>query len=71
MEEPSFLSIRQASKLSTLSTRFLYTACQKRQLKFYKIGRRIVIDRQDLLEFLTREPVEPIDWDEKSKELFK
>lgn len=68
-EERSFLSIRQAAELSSLSTRFLYDACRNRELKFYRCGRRIVVDRQDLLEFLTREPMEPVDWDEKAREL--
>lgn len=72
MEEGrSFLSVRQAAKVSSLSTRFLYDACQKRQLKFYKCGRRIVIEHQDLVIFLTQEPVEPVDWDGKARELIR
>ncbi len=69
--EKKFFSVKQASEYSSLSQRFLYEACQGRKLRFYKNGRRIVIDMQDLLEFITREPVEPIDWDEKARELLK
>lgn len=70
-EERSFLSIKQAAKISSLSTRFLYEACQRRELRFYRVGRRIVIEQKDLEEFLTREPVECVDWDEKARSLLK
>jgi len=66
LEERSFLSIKQAAKISSLSTRYLYELCQKRKLHFYKVGKRIVIDRKDLIEFVTQESIEPInDWPEK------
>lgn len=67
--EKKFLSVKQAAEYSSLSQRFLYEACQGRKLRFFKVDRRIVIDIQDLLEFITREPVEPIDWNEKAREL--
>ena len=64
--EKKFLSVAQAAKISSLSKRFIYETCQKRELKFYRCGRRIVIDSQDLQEFITREAVEPVeDWGEK------
>ena len=69
--EQKFFSVKQASGYSSLSQRFLYEKCQNRELRFFKVGRRIVIERQDFLVFLTQEPVEPIDWDEKAKELNK
>lgn len=62
------MSIKEASEYSSLSERFLYKLCQNRELRFYKNGRRIVIDINDLLEFITREPVEPVDWDERARE---
>jgi len=42
--EERWLLIKQAAKISSLSARFLYQACQRRELRFYKVGRRIVID---------------------------
>jgi len=64
--EKRYLSIKRAAELTSLSTRFLYQKCQNKELKFYKVGRRIVIDSEDLSKFITREPIEPIDdWGEK------
>lgn len=68
-EGRSFLSIRQAAKLSSLSTRFLYEACQKRELRYYKVGRRIVLDSKDLEDYIKQNVVECVDWDEKVKDL--
>jgi len=42
--EERWLSIKQAAKISSLFARFLYQACQRRELRFYKVGMRIVID---------------------------
>jgi len=67
-KERSFLSVRQAARISSLSTRFLYEACQKRELRYYKVGKRIVIDHQDLIAFLTQQVIEPVDsWAEELK----
>lgn len=64
--EKRFLSIREASKWSSLSSRFLYEKCQKRVLRFYRVGRRIVIDFQDLREFIEKGLIEKVDdWGEK------
>lgn len=70
-EERQFLSIKQAAAKSSLSSRFLYEACQKKELRFYRVGRRIVIDAEDLEEFIQRGVVEPVDWEERAKELTK
>lgn len=60
------MSIKQASEVSSLSKRFLYQKIQNRELKGYKIGKRIVIEFTDLINFITREPIEPVeDWSEK------
>lgn len=66
-----FLSVRQAAERSSLSSRFLYEACQRKELRFYRVGRRIVIDAGDLEEFIQRGVVEPEDWDGRAKELTK
>ena len=64
--ERQFLSIREAAEYSSLSPRFLYKKCQDRKLRFYKVGKRIVIERKDLEEFITQDPIEPVDdWSEK------
>ena len=64
--EKRFLSIREASKWSSLSSRFLYEKCQRRVLRFYRVGRRIVIDSQDLREFIEKGLIEKVDdWGEK------
>jgi excisionase family DNA binding protein len=64
--ERRFLSIQEAAKYSSLSTRFLYEKCQNRELRFSKVGKRIVIDSQDLHDFIIQNTVEPVeDWSEK------
>ncbi len=64
--EKQFLSIKEAARYSSLSARFLYQACQDRKIRFSKIGKRIVIDFQDLHDFITANTIEPVeDWSEK------
>ena len=70
-EERQFLSIKQAAAKSSLSARFLYEACARKELRFFKVGKRIVIDSEDLDEFIQRGVVEPVNWEEKAKELLK
>ena len=66
MEERSFLSIRQAAKISSLSIRFLYEICAKKQLRHYKVGKRIVVDSKDLESFICQNEVEVVrDWGER------
>lgn len=63
-----FLSIAQAAEISSLSTRFLYEKCQNRELRFSKVGKRIVIDFKDLHNFIIQNTIEPVDdWIEKLK----
>ncbi len=68
-ESRKFLSVAEAARQSSLSARLLYTKIQNRELKHFKVGKRIVIDEEDLLDFITREPVEAVDWNEKAMEL--
>lgn len=64
--ERQFFSIRQAAEYSSLSTRFLYEKCQNRELRFSRVGKRIVICSQDLHDFIIQNTVEPVeDWSEK------
>lgn len=69
--EKQFFSIKEAAAWSSLSARFLYELCQKRAVRFYRIGKRIVIARGDLEEFIKQGTVEVVDWDEKAGELLK
>lgn len=64
-----FLSIKQAAEYSSLSQRFLYEIVAKREIRSYKIGKRIVLDSQDLEDYIKQNVVERVDWDEKVKDL--
>jgi len=66
--EKRFFSIREAARYSSLSARFLYEKCQNRELRFSKVGKRIVIDFKDLHNFIIQNTIEPVDdWIEKLK----
>jgi len=67
--ERKFISIRRASEFSSLSQRFLYEIVAKREIRSYKIGKRIVLDSQDLEEYIKQNVIERVDWDEKAREL--
>ena len=64
--EKRFFSVREAAGYSSLSARLLYQACQDRKIRFSKVGKRIVIDFEDLYKFTTQNTIEPVeDWSEK------
>ncbi len=67
--EKRFLSIKQAAEYSSLSQRFLYEVVAKREIRSYKIHKRIVIDSQDLEDYIKQNVIESVDWDERAKEL--
>lgn len=67
--DKGFLSIKQAAEYSSLSQRFLYEIVAKREIRSYKIGKRIVLDSQDLEDYIKQNVVECVDWDEKVKNL--
>lgn len=71
MSDRRFLSVCQASARSSLSVRFLYEICSRKEIRHFKVGRRIVIDSEDLEEFILRNEVQAVDWNEKAKELLK
>jgi len=61
-----WLSIKQAAKITSLSARFLYEICAKKELRHFKVGKRILIDLKDLLDFVNQGVVECVDdWPEK------
>lgn len=67
--EKEFFSVREAANYSSLSARFLYELCQNKEIRFYKIHKRIVIDIKDLNEYIKSNCIEAVDWNEKAKEL--
>lgn len=69
--EKKFISIRQAAEYSSLSARKIYKDCQDRKIKYFKVGKRIVIDIKDFEDFIRQNVQEPVDWDEKARELNK
>lgn len=69
--ERKFLSIKQAAEYSSLSQRFLYKIVARRELRFYRVHKRIAIDVYDLEEYMKQGVVECVDWGEKAAELLK
>ena len=69
--DKGFLSIKQAAEYSSLSQRLLYEIVAKREIRSYKIGKRIVLERQDLEQFLKQNVRESVNWGEKARELLK
>ena len=67
--DKGFLSIKQAAEFSSLSQRFLYEIVAKREIRSYKIGKRIVLNSQDLEDYIKQNVVECVNWDEKVKNL--
>lgn len=67
--EKKFLSIRQAAEYSSLSTRLIYEIVARKELRHYKIHKRIVIDSQDLETYIKRNCVEARDWNGEVRRL--
>ena len=67
--EKRFFSIKEASKFSSLSERFLYQKCANREIRFSRVGKRIIINIRDLENYLEQNIVECVDWSERVGEL--
>jgi len=67
--EKRFLSIRQAAVYSSLSPRLLYELVARREIRSFKIHRRIVLQLKDLDDFIEQNARDSVDWDEKVKDL--
>lgn len=50
--EKRFYSVKQAAFYSSLSTRLIYQKLKEGTIRFYRVGRKIVLDRQDLDAFV-------------------
>lgn len=69
--EKAYFSIKEAAVWSSLSPRFLYELCQNRKLRFFKVGRRIVILKEDLEGLINAGTVPAVDWNERAREFLK
>jgi len=58
MNNNGYLSVRQASEFTGLSIRFIYLLVFRRELRHYRIGKKIVIGKADLESFLAERVIE-------------
>jgi excisionase family DNA binding protein len=56
--EKSFLTIKQAAEGSGLGVSTIRLAIRRRQLRAQRVGRRVLIKRTDLEQFLEANPIE-------------
>jgi excisionase family DNA binding protein len=56
----TFLTIRQAAERSGLGASTIRLAIRRRRLRAQKVGRRVLIKRSDLDEFLEANPIEAL-----------
>ena len=54
----SFLTIKQAAETSGLGTSTIRLYIRKRKLRAQQVGRRVIIKRSDLENFLESQPIE-------------
>jgi len=47
-----FYSVKEAANYTSLSPRLLYQELKNRAIKSYRVGKKIVLDRQDLDAFV-------------------
>lgn len=60
VSEPSgYVDVARAAEISGLSIQWWRRAIQKRRVRFYQIGRRTLIDPQDIQEMFDHSRVEP------------
>ena len=55
--ERKFFSIKLASQFSGLSERFLYQRCKDREIRHFRVNKKILIAKEDLIEFVTQNEV--------------
>jgi excisionase family DNA binding protein len=58
--EKSFLTVKQAAEASGLGVSTIRLLIRRRQLKAQKVGRRVLIKRSDLENFLESHPIRAI-----------
>jgi len=52
--QKKFYSVKQAAEFCGISSRLLYLKIKEREIRFYKINSKVVLDIEDLTEFVTR-----------------
>jgi len=52
--EKKFYSVKQAAEFCGISPRLIYSKVKEREIRFYKINSKIIFDKEDLIEFVTR-----------------
>jgi excisionase family DNA binding protein len=58
--EKSFLTVKQAAETSGLGSSTIRLLIRKRELSAQKVGRRVLIKRSDLENFLESHPIRAI-----------
>jgi len=52
--QKKFYSVKQAAEFCGISPRLIYLKVKGREIRFYKINSKIIFDKEDLIEFVTR-----------------
>ncbi len=60
MEQPLSLNIQSAAELLSLKPPTIRKLCLSRRIPFYKLGRRVVFDRNELIEWRNARRVSPL-----------
>jgi excisionase family DNA binding protein len=55
--DKTFLTVKQAAKTSALGASTIRLAIRRRQLRAQKVGRRVLVKRSDLENFLEANPI--------------
>src|SRR5262245_39435462 len=56
-DSKSFLTVKQAAETSGLGASTIRLAIRRRQLRAQKVGRRVLVKRSDLEDFLEANPI--------------
>ena len=57
--ERRFLTMTEAAERLKITPRLVRRLVQERRIRYHKAGRTILIEEQDILEFIDRHTVEP------------
>ena len=52
--QKKFYSVREAAEFCGIRPRLIYLKVKGREIRFYKINSKIIFDKEDLIEFVTR-----------------
>jgi excisionase family DNA binding protein len=54
--EPEYVGIEEACKLTSLTKSGIYQKTHRKEIPFYKNGKKLMFKRSDLIKFITRSP---------------